>query len=95
VPDTVARRVHPLLRRITLVWERGALQAATFAFDPDVPPGAMPRILRLADAAGALAWHGPGRCDTPCYEVVVFAPGEADCEDEDGAPDEDGGEPAE
>lgn len=90
VPDEVARRMHPRLRRVALAWERGALQGAAFQFDPDVPPPAMPLILGLGPGAlDGAAWHGAGRCDTPCYEVVVFAPAQADCgadDDEDDDP---------
>lgn len=94
VPDAVARRVHPLLRHVTLAWEHGALQSATFAFDPDVPPAAMPTILGLGPGtADAVAWHGAGRCDTPCYEVLVFAPGEPDCDDGDDDEDAKGESP--
>lgn len=91
VPDEVARRIHPLLRRVALAWEHGALQGATFQFDPDVPKAAMPRILGIAPGTlDAAAGHGPGRCDTPCYEVVVFAPAQPECEadDEDEGGDE-------
>lgn len=93
VPDPVARRMHPLLRRVALSWERGALQALTFTFDPDVPPGTMARILGIGPAlTGAVARQGPGQCDSPCYEVVVFAPAAPDCsEDEDEEDGEEGG----
>jgi hypothetical protein len=81
LPPALAPRLHPLLRRVELAWEHGALQGATFVFAPDVHPADMARVLgadghRLADAASA----APGTCDAPCYEVVVFEAADDDCD---------------
>jgi hypothetical protein len=84
VPADVARRIHPLLREIEVAWEGGALQSALFHFDPEVSEAQMAGLLgvdeRTLDSAASA---GPGSCDTPCYELVVFAPSGVDCDDED------------
>lgn len=87
VPAEVARRIHPLLREVDLAWERGALQSARFLFDPGVADGELARILGVRRATlETAASAGPGTCETPCYDLVVFAPSEVDCDgdDEDG-----------
>jgi hypothetical protein len=88
-PPALAPRLHPLLRRVDLAWEHGALQAATFAFAPEVRDADMARLLGLdrgglADAASA----GPGVCHgAPCYVLEVFEAADDDCEGEDDGPD--------
>ncbi|MFL5262259.1 MAG: hypothetical protein ACJ79L_07635 [Anaeromyxobacteraceae bacterium] len=87
-PPAGAPRLHPLLRRVDLSWEHGALQAATFTFAPEVRDADMARLLGLdrggvADAASA----GPGVCDAPCYELEVFEAADDDCEGDDDAAD--------
>lgn len=83
VPSEVARRIHPLLREVELAWEHGALQSARFHFDPGVADAELPRVLGVGpDTLDTAASAGPGACATPCYELVVFAPSEADCEEE-------------
>jgi hypothetical protein len=83
-PAALAPRLDPLLRRVELSWEHGALQAATFTFTPEVRDADMARLLGLdragiADAASA----GPGQCEAPCYELEVFEAADDDCEGED------------
>lgn len=87
VPAEVARRIHPLLRGVDLAWEHGALQSARFLFDPGVAEAELARILGVGRATlDTAASAGPGTCETPCYDLVVFAPSEVGCdrEDEDG-----------
>jgi len=84
IPPDLARRIHPLLRAVELDWEHGALQRILFGFDPGVADSDLPRLLGLrAGALEAAAGYGPGTCETPCYEVVVFEEGEDECGEEE------------
>ena len=90
LPPALAPRLHPLLARVDLAWEGGALQAATFVFARDDMPAAdMARILG-ADAQGApdVASAAPGDCGRPCFVVTVFEPADPDCEEGEGDGDE-------
>jgi len=88
VPPQVARSLHPLLRGVDLAWEHGALRRARFRFDPGVADADLPRMLGIGPRTlESAASSGPGACETPCYEVVVFAASEEQCEDDE---DEDG-----
>ncbi|HEX9290112.1 MAG TPA: hypothetical protein VF904_11335 [Anaeromyxobacteraceae bacterium] len=82
-PD-LARNIHPLLRAVELDWEHGALQRILFGFAPGVADADLPRLLGVrAGALEAAAGYGPGTCETPCYEVVVFEEGEDECAEEE------------
>ncbi len=90
VPDAPASKLHPALRHVELAWEGGELQRATFTFAPGTSPAAM--AAAVGDRGGALdeaARHGPGTCELPCYEVLVFQPTFFECVEED---EEEGGE---
>jgi hypothetical protein len=78
-----AARVHPLLRRVELSWEGGAVQRALFAFDPAAAGADVPRLLRIGPPLlAAAASHGPAACeDGPCWELVQFEAAEEDCEE--------------
>lgn len=82
VPPEVARRIHPLLRQVEVAWEHGSLQSARFHFDPGLSKADEERVLGVTRAVDSAAAAGPGTCDTPCYELVVFEPAEADCDDD-------------
>ena len=84
VPPEVARAIHPLLREVEVAWEGGALQSARFHFDPGISEADQARVLGVgAGTLDSAAAAGPGTCDTPCYEVVVFEASDADCDEDD------------